>query len=88
MKHMNAKHIQNSTLAGMAEASQLHTFIRHPNLSGMFKAVHDCSYKVLNIYEPIHVHLLAHSFGTLSHNLRHLTHLSPAPILGTPSMAG
>ncbi|KAH9015025.1 hypothetical protein EDB84DRAFT_1277471, partial [Lactarius hengduanensis] len=32
-KHVNLKHGKNSTLTGMAEASQLHTFIRHPHLS-------------------------------------------------------
>ncbi|KAH9161675.1 hypothetical protein EDB89DRAFT_1861472 [Lactarius sanguifluus] len=32
-KHVNSKHNENSTLAGMAKASQLHTFVRHPHLS-------------------------------------------------------
>ena len=85
-KHMNSRHNKNSAVAGMAEASQLHTFIRHPNLSGMFKPVHNSSHKVLNTYhKPVHVHLMAHSFEILSHNP---TSPSPssAPILGSPSM--
>ncbi|KAH9014753.1 hypothetical protein EDB85DRAFT_2076425 [Lactarius pseudohatsudake] len=32
-KHVNLKHSKNSTLTGMAEALQSHTFIRHPHLS-------------------------------------------------------
>ncbi|KAI9452680.1 hypothetical protein BJY52DRAFT_1124162 [Lactarius psammicola] len=32
-KHVNSKHRENSTLAGMAAALQSHTFIRHPHLS-------------------------------------------------------
>ncbi|KAH9039490.1 hypothetical protein EDB83DRAFT_2318440 [Lactarius deliciosus] len=32
-KHVNSKHNENSTLAGMAKVSQLHTFVRHPHLS-------------------------------------------------------
>ncbi|KAH9045837.1 hypothetical protein EDB84DRAFT_1633687 [Lactarius hengduanensis] len=32
-KHVNLKHGKNSTLTGMAEALQSHTFIRHPHLS-------------------------------------------------------
>ncbi|KAI9440158.1 hypothetical protein BJY52DRAFT_1206918 [Lactarius psammicola] len=34
-KHVNSKHHENSTLAGMAAALQSHTFIRHPHLSGI-----------------------------------------------------
>ncbi|KAH9008341.1 hypothetical protein EDB83DRAFT_2509114 [Lactarius deliciosus] len=34
-KHVNSKHNENSTLAGMAKASQLHTFVRHPHLSDL-----------------------------------------------------
>src|ERR1700761_3224333 len=67
-KHVNSKHSKNSTLAGMASASQAHTFIRHPYLSGMSKLICGFSFKVLNTYELSHVHLMAHSSRILSHN--------------------
>jgi len=41
-KHVTAKHNKNSALAGMAEASEVHTFKRHPHLSGMLNSV--CNY--------------------------------------------
>ncbi|KAH9159540.1 hypothetical protein EDB89DRAFT_2117724 [Lactarius sanguifluus] len=34
-KHVNSKHNENSTLAGMAKAPQLHTFVHHPHLSDL-----------------------------------------------------
>ncbi|KAH9039755.1 hypothetical protein EDB84DRAFT_1587671 [Lactarius hengduanensis] len=39
-KHVNLKHGKNSTLTGMAEALQLHTFIHHPHLSELFESCH------------------------------------------------
>jgi hypothetical protein len=60
-RHTNSKHNKSSTLAGMAEVSQSHTFIRHPFLSGKFKPNFDLLYKLLNIYEPGHVRQMAHS---------------------------
>jgi hypothetical protein len=41
-RHVNSKHNKNSALAGMAEASKLHTFKHHPYLSGMSKSVGNC----------------------------------------------
>ena len=41
-RNVTAKHNKNSTLAGMAEASEVHTFKCHPHLSGMSNLV--CNY--------------------------------------------
>jgi hypothetical protein len=41
-KHVNAKHNKNSAHRGMVEEAKLHTFIRHPHLSGMSRLVLNC----------------------------------------------
>ena len=86
-KHMNSKHNKNSTLAGMAEASQLHTFIRHPTLSGEYKLICNFLYIVLNTYEPGDALLMAHSSEIPFHR-HHKMCLSQAATLGTPSVTG
>lgn len=86
-KHMNSKHNKNSTLVGMAEVSQLHTFICHPSLSDEYKSICNFSYKVLNTYEPGDALLMAHS-SEIPFRRHHRMCLSQAATLGTPSVTG
>lgn len=87
-KHMNLKHGKSSTLAGMAEASQLHTFIRHPFLSGERKPIFHFSYKSLNIYEPNHVHPMVQFSKTPSRHRKHQTLQGHVAVLGILSVTG
>src|ERR1700761_5215 len=38
-RHVHSKHLESSTLTGMAEAAKKHTFIRHPHLSGKSESI-------------------------------------------------
>ena len=85
---MNSNHNKNSTLAGMAEASQLHTFVRHPHLSGTSKLICDLYNNVLNIYKLVHAHLMALSSEIWPHNHQHWIRSNHATIFGFPLIAG